>query len=205
MKGVLKVNTLGDPREPGHLPYAGLGLCAAGVRGFQPSSWDLSLTSTKVERALTLWSTGVLTVEAVETSRMTNRGLALRPSLNKTSGRMSNSVQAFNETNWGTATREYTQSAKAVSPERLKEIMELVCKYAGAQAMPGGHRHEPVDVNTNSARAKLVDLRDEDVSDDSMDGKFFFYHSFNVTNSRIRMNLTLRELCSAEKWTLYCI
>jgi hypothetical protein len=33
--------------------------------------------STKVERALTLWATGALIIEAIETSRMTNKGPAL--------------------------------------------------------------------------------------------------------------------------------
>jgi hypothetical protein len=33
-----------------------------------------------------LWATGALTIEAIETSHMTNKGPALKPLLNKTSG-----------------------------------------------------------------------------------------------------------------------
>jgi hypothetical protein len=112
---------------------------------------------------LTLWATGALTIEVVETSRMTSKGLALRPSLNKTSGKLTTSAQAFNEASWGPATRAFIKSAKAITPKRFMEIMELTCKYADTQAMPGGHRRDPIiDVDSNNACASLIDLSNED-------------------------------------------
>ena len=120
MAGAVKVPILGDPREPGNLPYAALGICAAGVCSVQHTSHDLSLTLAKAERSLKLWATGVITIEAVETSHTANKGIVFKPMLNKSSGKVLTTAQAFNEANWGPATRAFIKSSRTLTLDTFK-------------------------------------------------------------------------------------
>ena len=138
------------------------------VVSFQYGSHYLSLTLAKAERSLTLWATGAITIEAVETSRTANKGIAFKPTLNKSTGKVSATAQSFNEANWGPATCAFIKSSRTLTPERLWEVMNLASTYAGAPAVPGtgNRRREPViDVDSNNARASLVDLCEDSEGD----------------------------------------
>ncbi|KAH9986314.1 hypothetical protein BJV74DRAFT_885969 [Russula compacta] len=78
----VKVSALGNPREPSQLPSAGLGISAV-----------------VVEWALTLWKTGAITIDAVETSHSTNKAIVLKSMLNKSTGKISSGVLTFNKAN----------------------------------------------------------------------------------------------------------
>jgi hypothetical protein len=67
-----------------NLPYSVLALAAAAAAAalhpdVQHGSQDLSLTSQKVERALTLWATGTITIEAVKPASLPVRPLPSSP------------------------------------------------------------------------------------------------------------------------------
>ncbi|KAH9983691.1 hypothetical protein BJV74DRAFT_797286 [Russula compacta] len=112
ISGSVKVSALGNPREPSQLPSAGLGISVA-----------------VVERALTLWKTGAITIDAVETSHSTNKAIALKSMLNKSTGKISSGILTFNKANLGVATCAYTQSTQEMDPYHLIKIMELVNKF----------------------------------------------------------------------------
>ncbi|KAH9980395.1 hypothetical protein BJV74DRAFT_798136 [Russula compacta] len=117
ISGSVKVSALGNPREPSQLPSTGLGISAVAV-----------------EWALTLWKTGAITIDTVETSRSTNKAIALKSMLNKSTGKISLGVLTFNKANWGAASHAYTQSTQEMDPYCLIEIMELVNKFVKAKS-----------------------------------------------------------------------
>jgi hypothetical protein len=116
----------------------------------------------KVERALSLWATGAITIEAVITSRISkNKVITLKPILNKATGVVSKTPLAFNEANWGSATCGYSRSAqKNVTLERFKEVMILACRHHDSnEKNPAESCHELTD-DDDDDRGNFIDLEE---------------------------------------------
>ena len=65
----------------------------------------------------------MIDIEAVRTSHAKNRNVALKPTFNEEMGRMSSSLSAFNERNWGSKARIYARAAQKLEYSRFVEVM----------------------------------------------------------------------------------
>jgi hypothetical protein len=126
----------------------------------------------KLERAFTLWAKGNITIDIAEDSKKFGKPLTLQPGHDWDGVGGGGGHIAFNEYNWGDASRDYTASAAAISAEHF----EAICQLAKAQAKLT-RRAERAASGSSSARARphaqLVYV-DEDC-------KFFMY-VFHVTS-----------------------
>jgi hypothetical protein len=113
---------------------------------------------------LKLYEIGAITIEVARASHGTNN-IFFKPVLNKATGRTSANSFAFNEANWGSATRGYMMSARRLRPDRFLEIMEMARSFSKAKSTLGdGSEHsEHAD-----PRANLVvsDLSDDESDED---------------------------------------
>lgn len=120
-----------------------------------------------------LWTTGAITVEAVKESRKSkNKVVVLKPVLNKATGKVSASALAFNEANWGAATRSYATSARKnldSDSERFLKIMEMSRVFMKGKYI-NRHRESTIDIEDDDPRANLVDLVEKPESPDENEG-----------------------------------
>ena len=133
---------------------------------------NLLLTSQKVERALMLWATGTITIEAVKASQSSSKAIALKPLLNKLTGKMSTTAPSFNEANWGSTTRASAKSVRQPKPEHFMEIMKIAMSFADATTKPNLEPSEHqqgiiTDADSNDIRANLVNLCDDESGEGS--------------------------------------
>src|SRR5216684_8806977 len=96
---------------------------------------NLLLTSQKVERALMLWATGTITIEAVKASQSSSKAIALKPLLNKLTGKMSATAPTFNEANWGSTTHASAKLVRQPKPEHFIEIMKIAMSFAESRML----------------------------------------------------------------------
>jgi hypothetical protein len=94
-----------------------------------------------------LWATGAITIEAVNASRYSNgRAIAFRPTLNRSTGKLSTSAVAFNEANWGGATHGYAKLARKLTPQHFIEIMKIAISFSDSGAMKtSDHQQDHTD------------------------------------------------------------
>jgi hypothetical protein len=115
----------------------------------------------------------VISIEAVKESQANRGPITFKPSLNKSTGKMSTTCHSFNEPNCGAATRYYYTFARKLTPERFLQLMEMASATTGAKAMPGRRQsvRPTIDVD-RSGRPNLVDLCEDDnvEEDDDEDG-----------------------------------
>lgn len=73
---------------------------------------------------------------------------------------------AFNEANWGSATRGYMKSARRLRPDRFIEIMEIARSFSQAKSTLGDRSEH--GEHTADPRANLVvsDLSDNESDED---------------------------------------
>ncbi|KAF8492744.1 hypothetical protein F5888DRAFT_1726977 [Russula emetica] len=151
--GAVEIKAYGDPKEAGQLPYGALSLSAAAV-----------------ERALKLYEIGAITMDIVEASRGTNK-ISFKPAvLNMATGKTSANSFAFNDANWGSATRGYMKSARGLRPDRFIEIMEMARSFSEARSTPGDRSEHTSTADLSDIRAYLVDVEsDKDGNKDDGD------------------------------------
>jgi hypothetical protein len=116
-----------------------------------------------VERALTLVSTGTLTVEMVRASK--GKTIPLPRTINHSTGKESARQTGFSDACWGKASRAYAISAKSL----LDVKFDAVVKDATAFLKPIRSRFKTTDAtevididdDADDERAHLVDNDDE--------------------------------------------
>jgi hypothetical protein len=80
-----------------------------------------------VERALTLVSTGTLTIEMARVAR--GKTVPLPRTLNFSTGRESTRQTGFSDAAWGVTTRNYTKSAHALPRAKFEAIVKAAQVY----------------------------------------------------------------------------
>jgi hypothetical protein len=137
----------------------------------RPNYWDLSLITQKVERALTLWATGAITIEAVQTSHAAGKAVVLQGTLNKTTGKVSMHALIFNESNWGKKTCSYLNSIQKLTHEWLLEIMKMAMSFTDHSVQDAlDHQCDlttSFDHHDDDICANLVELSDGESSEGS--------------------------------------
>jgi hypothetical protein len=118
----------------------------------------------KLERALTLWKEGIITIESREKDTLmkkTKSGMkGIQGSINKETGKVSSTKLTFADSNWGEKTRAYMQSiAKGVTPKKWAKILDAT-KYYVISKPDRGSSVIPSCFDEEDARAMIV------VSDD---------------------------------------
>jgi hypothetical protein len=100
----------------------------------------------------------------VEVSRSHNKAITFKPSLNKSTGKLSTTALSFNEANWGKTTREYIKSVQQLKPECFKAIMSAAVSFskASTKTIPDSQQATTMGTNSVDIRACLVDLCDDD-------------------------------------------
>ena len=116
-----------------------------------------------MERALTLITSGTLTIEIARACR--GKAVVLLRSMNHLTGKESHWT-AFSDTAWGNTTRHYATSARELSKAKFDDIIQgakeyIVPKSNGARKMMTG-ADEVIEINDNDVRACLVSEDDDD-------------------------------------------
>lgn len=118
-----------------------------------------------MERALTLISTGTLTIEMAR-SATRGKAITLPRTLNRTTGKNSVRHTGFSDAAWGKATRSYTDSAHGVA--ELEGKFDLIIKGAQEYMKHTQNRategKEVIDVDKDE-RACLIYVSDSEDSD----------------------------------------
>lgn len=74
----------------------------------------------QIERALTLWISGAITMEIVQHAKNTNKGEVLHRHLVNTD----EAALKFDEASWGAATEGFADSVEEIEPEDFEKILE---------------------------------------------------------------------------------
>jgi hypothetical protein len=116
-----------------------------------------------VERALTLVSTGTLTVAMAHDTKSKN--VTLPRTINPSSGKESVRQTGFSDTVWGETTREYSSSIRALSNTKFDAIVkeaEVFKKRTRASNKTSSDTTQVDAGNNLKRRACLVDNSDSD-------------------------------------------
>lgn len=103
----------------------------------------------KLERAFTLWAKGNITIGIMEASKKFGKPLTLQPGHDWDGVGGGGGHIAFNEYNWGDASRDYTTSAAGISAANF----EAICRLAKDQAKLT-RRAQRAASGSSSARAR---------------------------------------------------
>jgi hypothetical protein len=117
------------------------------------------LTSAQVERALTLWKDGSITINRVRDAQQTGKALRLKEMKNPATGRMSNRGSAFSDANWGDTARAWLCNIKAAKPANLQAVMEAAQQFESKASQRSG--------SVDDERAYLPDSDDDAASEAS--------------------------------------
>lgn len=119
-------------------PRAPLALAAAAVSPNLVTGSNLQVPTnicitTKVERVLTLWATGTITIAMVREAKATKKAIKLPAMINPETGKQSARHTAFSELSWGKPTRSYLESIeKNVDDVAMEKIMDEAKEFSKA-------------------------------------------------------------------------
>jgi hypothetical protein len=89
---------------------------------------------------------------------------------NKATGKTSANSFAFNNANWGSATRGYMKSVQRLRPDRFIEIMEMARSFGKTKSIPGNRsEHSGHTANSKDIRANLATTDGESDKDGNND------------------------------------
>lgn len=115
-----------------------------------------------MERALTLVSTGTLTIALLRASN-SKKTIPLPRTFNLSSGKESTRVTGFSDTAWGKETRSYAKSASSLSADKFKVIIQEAQALMNPIRPRANHGDVIViDDDEDNKRAHLIDLSDSD-------------------------------------------
>jgi hypothetical protein len=124
----------------------------------------------KVERAFKLWAAGKITIESIEAETASKgRGpiTGVIKEINKRSGKVSGSLNAFSEPNWGDEGRKYLASINdKLRPTSFEKIVNLTQEHVrptrrGApQTTATGRLEEALDLD--DPRMLVIDISDDE-------------------------------------------
>jgi hypothetical protein len=120
----------------------------------------------QVERVLTLWATGYITIASVHAAEAEHKGSSLRAmlvkkSVNKATGKEMGVLIDFDNANWGLAARKYLVSVKGLRSTSWDKILKKAGEFSKMRGRNGGTKLE-TDENEDDHRALFVDVSDED-------------------------------------------
>jgi hypothetical protein len=153
--------------EGGKDHHNALALSAAAVSPF--FFFLLIMLSNQVERAYTLWKDGALTIESLHDDKVMNlknagrkASKAIKKTVNTTTGKESAKDRAFNESNWGAATRNYLRSVRNLRENSFQDILASAQSFVrlGRQGDSQLSRGD-MEVDEDE-RALLVDPSDDE-------------------------------------------
>ena len=129
----------------------------------------LQFLSWQVKRALTLISSGMITISMTQNSTAPR----LPKRLNKSTGKESTREAAFcntgNEEGWGLATRSFAKSACSLSDRKFDKIQKLVMEHVKPATCNHGSsgdyltNDDTTQINDNDERAHLAASDDSEV------------------------------------------
>jgi len=144
IRGAIEVTSMGDPRGADKHPCGALGLAAAAV-----------------ERALTLFSTGTVTLAKFTAG---TKGVMLPKTLMTKSGQSSDKSTSFNEGMWGCVTRARISQARTVlRNSSLEKILQKARDFEkiSSRGSKTSSTTETKDINdADENHAQLQDLSD---------------------------------------------
>ena len=150
-------------------PRAALALSAVAV-STQIAPPSLSNYVMQVERALTLWKEGKITIAGVEQDahKGKNSAKGVSKGVNKATGKESITVLSFSNLNWGKSTSSYMKSINSLQERTWNKIIEHAEPFA-VTAKQNAHTADDGDEDDSSddvdERALLVNASDLDKSD----------------------------------------
>jgi hypothetical protein len=127
-------------------------------------------TNDQVERALTLFATGTITIEMIRTAK--GKTISLPKTLNYSTGKVSNRQTGFNDATWGKSTRSYVNG---INENLADDMFELIIRRAKGFAKTSRQTQDKSDrtANVNAVRGepdKRAQLKDRPCTD-SEDGQ----------------------------------
>src|SRR5882762_9300662 len=122
-------------------------------------------TNDQVERALTLFATGTITIEMICTAK--GKTISLPKTLNYSTGKVSNRQTGFNDATWGKSTRSYVNS---INMNLADDMFELIIHQAKGFAKTSRHTQDKSDQTANmdavrSEPDKRAQLKDRPCTD----------------------------------------
>jgi hypothetical protein len=163
---------LGNLDAPNKYPRGALALSAAAVRfPIQIFASIVYHLNGQVARALTLWSTGVVTLQMVKDSKRTkvikeesggsikiNRTIALPKVMVCEDGRRLST--AFNDASWGKLTRKYMRWVQDMRVTSVEKVIQKA--IALVPASRGGESMSTLAVDDSEVVTMVVDISDSD-------------------------------------------
>ena len=122
-------------------------------------------TNDQVERALTLFATGTITIEMIRTAK--GKTISLPKTLNYSTGKVSNRQTGFNDATWGKSTRSYVNG---INENLADDMFELIIRRAKGFAKMSRNTQDKSDqtANVDAVRSepdKRAQLKDRPCTD----------------------------------------
>lgn len=153
-------------------PCGALAIAVAAV-GFRYFLLHFFLCWIQVERALTLWKDGNISVERITESRLPKGSLKLKEVRNKVTGVSSTRGLAFSDSNWGNTVRWWLaniQKTEKARPKNLQAILKAAQQFERISAPQQGTSHSASSSSRAGKERALLPESDEDDDGNAEDG-----------------------------------